>query len=162
MTTRTDATRTGHPRDHDRGRGPAVRRGGGGRHRAGARPAPGRGELLVRVEASSLNALDWHFLTGTPYFIRLIAGLRRPRHVVRGADVAGTVVAVGAGVTAFAAGDEVFGESQHGGFAPYATVKADERRRQAPRRVVGGGGRHPPRRRDRAAGAAHPWRRPAR
>jgi NADPH:quinone reductase-like Zn-dependent oxidoreductase len=87
-------------------------------------PSPGRGELLVRVEASSLNALDWHFLTGTPYFIRAVGGLRRPRHLVRGADVAGTVVAVGHGVTGFTPGDEVFGECRHGGFAPYATVKA--------------------------------------
>jgi NADPH:quinone reductase-like Zn-dependent oxidoreductase len=124
MTTRIDATAPAIPATMTA----AVGRRYGGAEVVGIEevpvPAPGRGELLVRVQASSLNALDWHFLTGTPYFIRLVAGLRRPRHVVRGADVAGTVVAVGAGVTAFAPGDEVFGESQHGGFAPYATVKA--------------------------------------
>lgn len=56
-------------------------------------PAPGSGEVLVRVEASSLNALDWRFVTGTPYFLRLVSGLRRPKRIIPGADVAGTVVA---------------------------------------------------------------------
>ncbi len=88
-------------------------------------PTTGKGEVLVQVEASSLNALDWHFLTGTPYFLRLIAGLRRPRRTVHGADVAGTVVAVGADVNSHLVGDRVFGESAGGGFAPYLTTKAE-------------------------------------
>ena len=58
-------------------------------------PEPGDGQVLVRVEASSLNALDWHFVTGTPYFIRLVNGLRRPKRTIHGADVAGVVVATG-------------------------------------------------------------------
>lgn len=86
-------------------------------------PAPDTGEVLVGVAASSLNALDWHFLTGTPYFLRLMSGLRRPRRVIPGADVAGTVVAVGPGVERVAVGDKVFGEaSGRGGCSPYATV----------------------------------------
>jgi NADPH:quinone reductase-like Zn-dependent oxidoreductase len=88
-------------------------------------PTPQNGEVLVRVEASSLNALDWHFLTGTPLFMRLISGLRRPKLTIRGADVAGTVVAVGAGVTRFAVGDAVFGECEGGGCAPYLAVDED-------------------------------------
>ncbi len=52
-------------------------------------PTAGNAEVLVRVHASSLNALDWHFLTGTPYLLRLIAGLRRPKRIIHGADVAG-------------------------------------------------------------------------
>jgi NADPH:quinone reductase-like Zn-dependent oxidoreductase len=56
------------------------------------------GEVLIRVAAASVNPLDWHFMTGTPYVLRLMAGLRRPRRPIRGADVAGTVVAVGADV----------------------------------------------------------------
>jgi len=88
-------------------------------------PTPRKGEVLVRVAASSLNALDWHFLTGTPYFLRLIAGLRRPKRIIHGADVAGTVVAVGADVTSLHVGDRVFGESAGGGFAPYLTTKAE-------------------------------------
>jgi len=89
-------------------------------------PSPGAEQILVAVEASSLNALDWHFLTGTPYFIRAIAGLRRPKRTIPGADIAGTVVALGSEVSRFAVGDAVFAESSgRGGCAPYATVKAD-------------------------------------
>ena len=60
------------------------------------RPVAGDGEVLVRVEAASLNALDWHFTTGTPYVMRLTAGLRAPKRQTLGVDVAGTVEAVGA------------------------------------------------------------------
>ena len=77
-------------------------------------PTPQAGELLVEVRASSLNALDWHFLTGTPYLMRLMFGMRRPKRFVRGADVAGVVVDVGEGVTRFAVGDPVFGEVVEG------------------------------------------------
>ena len=88
-------------------------------------PVPAEGEVLVHVEASSLNALDWHFLTGTPLFMRLMSGLRRPKRIIHGADVAGTVVAVGSGVTRFDVGDTVFGECEGGGFAPYLAVDED-------------------------------------
>ena len=88
-------------------------------------PVPAEGEVLVHVEASSLNALDWHFLTGTPLFMRLMSGLRRPKRIIHGADVAGTVVAVGSGVTRFDVGDAVFGECEGGGFAPYLAVDED-------------------------------------
>jgi NADPH:quinone reductase-like Zn-dependent oxidoreductase len=84
---------------------------------------PAAGELLVEVRASSLNALDWHFLTGTPYLMRLMSGLRRPKRFVRGADVAGVVVAVGDGISRFAVGDTVFGEAPGGGCGHYLTVK---------------------------------------
>ena len=86
-------------------------------------PQPGPDEVLVRVEASSLNALDWHFLTGTPWFMRAMCGLRRPKRLIHGADVAGTVVAIGPGVSALAVGDEVFGECQGGGTAPYLVTE---------------------------------------
>lgn len=86
---------------------------------------PKQDEVLLKVEASSLNALDWHFLTGTPYLIRLMNGLRRPKRIVPGADVAGTVVAVGTEVTGLNVGDEVFGECGGGGCSPYLTVAAD-------------------------------------
>ncbi len=87
-------------------------------------PVPGEGEMLVNVEASSLNALDWHFLTGTPYLLRIAGGVRRPKRRIPGADVAGTVVAVGAGVTGFSVGDDVFGECEGGGCAPFLVVDA--------------------------------------
>src|SRR5690606_14960584 len=84
-------------------------------------PGPGPDEVLVRVAAASVNPLDWHFLTGTPYLVRLMAGLRRPKRPVRGVDVAGIVVEVGAGVAELAVGDRVFG-SARGSFAEYATA----------------------------------------
>ncbi len=79
-------------------------------------------QVLVRVRASSVNALDWHSLTGTPYLMRLQGGLRRPRRRIQGADVAGTVEAIGAGVTDFEPGDEVFGEVSGGAFAEYVAA----------------------------------------
>ena len=86
-------------------------------------PTPSAGEVLVEVRATSLNALDWHFLTGTPYLMRLLFGLRRPKRFVRGADVAGVVVAVGTGDSRFRVGDQVFGEAPDGGCAGYLTVE---------------------------------------
>ena len=88
-------------------------------------PTPGRGDVLVRVVASSLNALDWHYMTGTPYFLRVVAGLRRPKRTIPGADLAGIVVAAGADVAALHVGDAVFGTCDGGACAGYVTVKAD-------------------------------------
>jgi NADPH:quinone reductase-like Zn-dependent oxidoreductase len=82
-------------------------------------PAPGPTEVLVRVEATSLNALDWHYLTGTPYLIRSSSGVRRPKRIIPGADVCGTVVAAGRAVTRFEVGDSVFGECEGGGCSSY-------------------------------------------
>ncbi len=90
-----------------------------------ARPVPGDDQVLVEVHASSLNALDWHFLTGTPYLLRLINGLRRPKRIIPGGDVAGLVVAVGSNVGHHAVGDAVFGECAGGGFAEFVAVAAD-------------------------------------
>ena len=74
--------------------------------------------VLVRVRATSINALDWHMLRGKPYITRLDEGLRAPKSAVLGVDVAGTVEAVGAEVTGLAVGDRVFG-SRSGAFAEY-------------------------------------------
>ena len=87
-------------------------------------PTPDSDQVLLRVEASSLNALDWHYLTGTPYLLRLVAGLRRPKRIIPGADVAGVVVATGSDVTTVQAGDAVFAEGSGGGCAPYVAIKA--------------------------------------
>jgi NADPH:quinone reductase-like Zn-dependent oxidoreductase len=74
-----------------------------------ARPEIADSEVLLRVHAAGLDRGAWHLMTGRPYLLRLVCGLRRPRQPVAGLDVAGTVVAVGPGVTRFCAGDEVFG-----------------------------------------------------
>lgn len=87
------------------------------------RPEPGEGQVLLRVTAASVNPLDWHFMTGTPYLVRLVAGLRRPKSPSLGADVAGVVEAVGSGVTRIQVGQRVFGIAQTGSFAEYAVTK---------------------------------------
>lgn len=87
-------------------------------------PEVGPDEVLVRVAASTVNALDWHYMVGTPYFLRFENGFVTPKRKIPGADVAGTVVQVGSGVTDFASGDQVFGEIDGGGFAEYAVAKA--------------------------------------
>ncbi|MBE8523505.1 NAD(P)-dependent alcohol dehydrogenase [Amycolatopsis sp. H6(2020)] len=90
-----------------------------------ARPAPGPGEVLVRVHAAGVDPGVWHLTTGQPYVLRLLGfGLRAPKNPVRGLDFAGTVEETGDGVTQFRPGDEVFGECT-GSFAEYAVAKAD-------------------------------------
>lgn len=85
------------------------------------RPAVKETEVLVRVHASSVNPADWAFMQGVPNIGRVVFGWRKPRIRVRGIDLAGTVEAVGAGVTGIAPGDEVFGQGT-GAFAEYATA----------------------------------------
>jgi NADPH:quinone reductase-like Zn-dependent oxidoreductase len=80
--------------------------------------------VLVRVHAASVNALDWHMTRGLPYFIRAFEGLRSPRQAIRGVDLAGRVEAVGAEVTGFRPGDEVFGGTS-GSFAEYTATTPD-------------------------------------
>lgn len=88
------------------------------------RPTPAARELLIRVHASSVNSWDWEFLAGTPFVNRLMFGWLRPKpsKQILGADIAGVVEAIGADVTRFRPGDEVFGDlwDHWGGFAEYA------------------------------------------
>jgi NADPH:quinone reductase-like Zn-dependent oxidoreductase len=79
-------------------------------------------DVLVRVHAAGLDRGTWHLMTGTPYAVRLVTGLRRPRQPVPGLDLSGTVVAVGSSVTRFAPGDEVYGTGT-GTFAEYALAR---------------------------------------
>ena len=78
-------------------------------------------EVLLHVHAAGLDRGTWHLMTGRPYLLRLVSGIRRPKNPVPGVDVAGTVVAVGSAVTRFSAGDEVFGFGK-GSFAEYAVA----------------------------------------
>jgi NADPH:quinone reductase-like Zn-dependent oxidoreductase len=88
------------------------------------RPVPTDDQVLVKVHAASLNPLDWHFMRGTPYLVRMMAGLRRPADTRLGVDFSGTVEAVGRNVTQFKPGDEVFGGAD-GALAEYVAVRAD-------------------------------------
>ena len=87
------------------------------------KPAPKDDEVLVKVQAASVNALDWHLLTADIFLVRLMGmGLFNPKNLILGADIAGQVEAVGKNVQQFRPGDEVFGDIGHGGFAEYVTV----------------------------------------
>jgi NADPH:quinone reductase-like Zn-dependent oxidoreductase len=87
-------------------------------------PVPADDEVLVRVRASSVNPLDWHSLTGTPYITRIALGPLKPRSNRLGVDVAGQVEAIGKDVTGFRPGDEVFGVGS-GAFAEYVCIRED-------------------------------------
>jgi NADPH:quinone reductase-like Zn-dependent oxidoreductase len=90
-------------------------------------PVPADNEVLVQVQAAGLHRGDWHVMTGLPYMIRLVVpslGLGKPKVPVLGMDVAGRVEAVGARVTRFQPGDEVFGWCD-GSLAEYACAGED-------------------------------------
>jgi NADPH:quinone reductase-like Zn-dependent oxidoreductase len=91
-------------------------------------PVPTDNEVLVRVHAAGLHRGDWHVMTGLPYLIRVVVpslGLRKPKVLVRGMDVAGRVEAIGKDVTRFQLGDAVFGWCD-GSFAEYASAPEDQ------------------------------------
>ncbi|HSO54488.1 MAG TPA: NAD(P)-dependent alcohol dehydrogenase [Actinomycetes bacterium] len=91
-------------------------------------PTPTDNQVLIQVRAAGVHRGDWHIMTGLPYMIRLVVptlGLRKPKVPVLGMDVAGRVEAVGAQVTRFQPGDEVFGWTD-GSFAEYAVAPADQ------------------------------------
>jgi NADPH:quinone reductase-like Zn-dependent oxidoreductase len=88
------------------------------------RPEAIEGRVLVRMRAASVNALDWHTTHGG-LLLEIIAKLMRTQDVpVRGVDLAGTVEAVGPGVTRFKPGDEVFGGAP-ASFAEYVRARED-------------------------------------
>ncbi len=90
------------------------------------RPAIQAHEVLVHVHAAGLDRGTWHAMTGRPYLMRIMGfGLHAPKNRVPGLAVAGTVLAVGADVTRFVVGDEVFGVSR-GAFAEYAAAREDK------------------------------------
>lgn len=90
------------------------------------KPAPRDEEVLVKVHAASINAGDWHLLTGDPFPMRLTGvGLFTPKNTILGADVAGQVEVVGRKVQQFKPGDAVFGDIfglGSGSFAEYVSV----------------------------------------
>lgn len=89
------------------------------------KPRPADDQVLIKVNAVSVNDWDWGLLHGTPFIPnRFMAGLFRPR-IVMGSDIAGVVEAVGGAVTSYRPGDEVYGDLSgcgFGGFAEYVCV----------------------------------------
>jgi NADPH:quinone reductase-like Zn-dependent oxidoreductase len=90
------------------------------------KPTPAATEILVKVHAAALNPVDWHFVRGTPYLLRMATGgLNRPSHHRRvGRDYSGTIEAVGRSVTGFTVGEPVFGMGE-GALAEYVAVAPD-------------------------------------
>lgn len=89
-------------------------------------PTPNANEVLVKVHAAALNPVDWHFVRGAPFPVRMATGgFFRPRPGRRiGADFSGTIEAVGSGVTGYSIGEAVFGMGE-GSLAEYLVVPAD-------------------------------------
>lgn len=88
------------------------------------KPLPADDEVLVKVHAAGVNPLDWHYMRGSPYILRLGAGIGGPDEIRLGVDFAGTVEAVGSNVTKFAPGDDVFG-GRTGAFSQYIVVREE-------------------------------------
>lgn len=90
-----------------------------------AKPVAREGEVLLRVHAAGVDQGVWHLMTGTPYAMRLVGfGIRAPKNPLLGYDVAGRVEAVGAAVTEFQPGQELFGTCR-GSFAEYAVARPE-------------------------------------
>ncbi len=88
------------------------------------KPVAGDDQVLVKVRAAAVNPLDFHYMHGTPYLMRLDSGIGTPKNSRLGVDFAGTIEAVGKNVTKFKPGDEVFG-GRTGAFGEYVAVRAD-------------------------------------
>lgn len=90
------------------------------------KPVPRDDEVLVKIEATAVNAADWRLLRADPFLVRLMGmGLFKPKNTILGADIAGRVEAVGRNVSQFQPGDAVYGDTSGcgwGGFAEYVTV----------------------------------------
>jgi NADPH:quinone reductase-like Zn-dependent oxidoreductase len=90
-------------------------------------PFPGRGEILVRVHATTVNRTDCAYRSGRPWINRAFCGWPRPRVQVLGSEYAGVVVGIGEDVTSYAVGDRVFGfvDGRPGAHAELVAVAVD-------------------------------------
>jgi len=88
------------------------------------KPDPGPNDVVVRLEAAAVNPLDYHYMRGSPYLMRLSMGIGRPNDSRMGVDFAGVVVETGDDVSKFAVGDAVFG-GRAGAFAEYVVMPED-------------------------------------
>lgn len=91
-----------------------------------ATPTPKDDEVLIKVQAASVNPLDWHKMRGEPFLVRLSDGLRKPKNTRLAVDIAGQVDMVGRNVTRFQPGDELFGGTSAGGWAEYVCAAEDK------------------------------------
>jgi NADPH:quinone reductase-like Zn-dependent oxidoreductase len=89
-----------------------------------AMPKPGPKDVIVKVKAAAANPLDYHFMRGSPYLMRLMSGIAKPSDQRMGVDFAGVVSEIGSEVTKFDVGDAVFG-GRSGAFAEYLVIPED-------------------------------------
>jgi NADPH:quinone reductase-like Zn-dependent oxidoreductase len=99
------------------------------------KPVPADDEVLVKIRAAAVNPLDWHYMRGEPYIMRLGSGLGAPHNSRLGVDFAGTIESVGRKVRRFKPGDEVFG-GRTGAFAEYVTIPEDRALTRKPANVT--------------------------
>lgn len=101
-------------------------------------PSPGRGELRVQVQATTVNRTDCGYRAASPPIVRLFSGLRAPKALTLGNEFAGVVEQIGPGVTKFAVGDRVFGyiEGSFGAHAEYVVVGEGASIARVPRNVA--------------------------
>ncbi len=99
------------------------------------KPVPGENDVLVRVKAAGVNPLDWHYMRGSPYLMRLGTGIGAPKDPRLGVDFAGVVESVGSKVTRFRVGDEVFG-GRTGAFGEYVLLPQDKALARKPANVT--------------------------
>jgi len=85
------------------------------------KPTPTDDDVLVKVHAAGVNPLDWHYMRGKPYLMRLMSGIGAPERQTMGVDFSGVVEAVGKDVSKFKVGDNVFG-GRSGAFGEYVIV----------------------------------------
>ncbi len=103
-------------------------------HEDVALPVPEADEVLVRIRAAAVNPLDWHYMRGSPYLMRLVSGIGAPADPRMGVDFAGTVEAVGDDVSRFSVGDTVFG-GRNGAFAEFVTIREESALARKPENV---------------------------
>ncbi|HLF36243.1 MAG TPA: NAD(P)-dependent alcohol dehydrogenase [Cyclobacteriaceae bacterium] len=91
------------------------------------KPVPQDDEILIKIHAASLNAFDWHLQTADIFLVRFMGGgFTKPKNKIPGADIAGTIEAVGVNVKLFKPGDEIYGDLGSyncGGFAEYVCAR---------------------------------------
>jgi NADPH:quinone reductase-like Zn-dependent oxidoreductase len=100
------------------------------------RPEPKDDEVLIRVRATTVNRSDCGHRGADPFMIRYFTGLRRPKYRILGGELAGEVEAVGAAVTRFKVGDQVFGLKVFGAHAEYTCMRESARLEHKPAEIT--------------------------
>ena len=85
-----------------------------------AKPSPGEQEVLIKIQATAVNDYDWSMVRGKPYLYRLMYGIFKPKIIIPGMELSGTVEAVGENAKLFNVGDQVYGDISGYGFGSFA------------------------------------------